>query len=789
MGLIERFGHFEIAQGANAQPVELLRSEDEYVFLAFDTRIKRLVELHVLKSGERLRMAEKRSAFERAQLATGVHNASLIRILEVGEEGDVVYYSSILNDGEPLEAYIARRGALHSPTAFSLVMQLLDDLVQLQKTPRLLAELRLDRLFIKLQEETFLQLRVMDFGLSSPEQNLPEAEVAQRLVHELCRNIFLMLTGKVYNGEDCDKFTILTGLPSGLRSLLRTSLNTPENAPASIQRLREEVRDALMAQTRDLQGRVSRRHLVATDSMLPQSALREILLHDVRMEQLLKGRLVAEGQEAQQRYPFTFQGMDARTDAPLHVHLLPPRRIVSSEHYDAVPLQMWRFNEEKHPNILRSLSVWESPDLTFLTEERFPGFPLSRLIAERIQLNPAEVLIILRQVKSGLDQAMECGVEKLDIHPCNIFLKVHGTPHAREMEKLLQKRLDAWPKFTVMLRPHMTMRSLYEPLLVDAGAPTEEEDGYFDAKDFRGRSYVALAAYLLSGERHMGGKLRLPESVPNDLAAYVTESAERSRFPRKAPSPQEFLVEFENRAAVPEATGGAGGLVLPGRRGALREMTSSEPMESAGAVSDFDEDEPPTEGGSRSGGRGTGGTSLLAHPTVKIGPAANPHSRGRLGLVLWAAVFAVVVFIAYALFSGSEEKSIGTHPSPAPAPSNGPAPSPTSGPASKPTTPLPAPVIDPANPPINPATGKPMTPEEIRRALLPSEREKEELRKKQQDGKPQAGGAASGKVPPLVPGAKRFFAIQRGLGKGRNTLHTRTHLAYRGTRGDKHLML
>lgn len=758
MGLIERFGHFEIAQGANAQPVELLRSEDEFVFLAFDTRIKRLVELHVLKSGERLRTVEKRSAFERAQLATGVHNASLIRILETGEDGDVVYYSSILNDGEPLEAYITRRGALHPPTAFSLTMQLLDDLVQLQQVPRLLAELRLDRLFITLQEETFLQLRVMDFGLSSPEQKLPEAEVAQRLVHELCRGIFLMLTGKVHAGDDCDRFTVLTGLPSGLRSLLRTSLTNPENAPASIQRLREEVRDALMAQTRDLQGRVSRRHLVAVDSMLPQSALREILLHDVRMEQLLKGRLVAEGQEAQQRYPFTFQGVDARTDAPLSVHLLPPRRIVSSEHYDAVPLQMWRFNEEKHPNILRSLSVWESPDLTFLTEERNPGFPLSRLIAERIQLNPAEVLIILRQVKRGLDQAMECGVEKLDIHPCNIFLKLHGTPHAREMEKLLQKRLDAWPKFTVMLRPHMTMRSLYEPLLVDAGAPSEEEDGFFDAKDFRGRSYVALAAYLLSGERHVGGKLRLPDSVPNDLAAFVTESAERSRHPRKAPSPQEFLAEFENRAALPEESG-AGGLAMPTRRGAHREVVSSGPMESAGAVSDFDEDDP-AEAGVWSGGRGTGGSALLSPPTVKIGPAANPHSRGRLGLLLWAAVFAVVVFIAYALFSGSNDKSSDGHLEP------------DSGETAKQT--VPTPVIDPANPPINPKTGKPMTPEEIRRALLPSEREKEELRKRQ-----QGSGAASGSVRTMATGMKPLFTIQHPAGKDRITLLLGTHLAYR----------
>jgi hypothetical protein len=59
---------------------------------------------------------------------------------------------------------------------------------------------------------------------------------------------------------------------------------------------------------------------------------------------------------------------------------------VENHAYEAVPLQMWRFNPERHPNILRSLSLWESPEWTFLTEEREPGFTLSRLMAERITL-------------------------------------------------------------------------------------------------------------------------------------------------------------------------------------------------------------------------------------------------------------------------------------------------------------------------------------------------------------------------------------------------------------------
>lgn len=431
-------------------------------------------------------------------------------------------------------------------------------------------------------------------------------------------------------------------------------------------------------------------------------------MHEVRLDHLLKGRLVPEGGEGQQRYPFTFFATDAKSDSPVTVHVLPPRRIVSSEHYDAVPLQMWRFSAEKHPNILRSLSVWESPDLTFLTEERVPGFPLSRLIAERVHLNPPEVLIIMRQVSKGIEQALECGVEKLDLHPCNIVLRISGVPNSRELDKLLQKRLDAWPKFLVMLRPHMTMRSLYEPLLVDAGRAAGQDD-FFEAKDFRNRSYVALAAYLLSGERQGSGEVRLPDSVSNDLALFVSQCLERCRQPGKAPTPQEFLEGVEQRASVPELdTTGDGGFSLPVRRGAHRESIAVGEMESAGAVSDFDEDNP-FEEPPPSRGKPTIRASrpLLAQPSVELGNV-KPGVKGRLGLFLWAAVFVLLIFIVYALFStGDQQQPSAMTPPPAPPPQT------------------PAQSVSP----INPNTGKPMTPEEVRRALFPSEREREELRK------------------------------------------------------------
>jgi hypothetical protein len=283
----------------------------------------------------------------------------------------------------------------------------------------------------------------------------------------------------------------------------------------------------------------------------------------------------------------------------------------------------------------------------------------------------------------------------------------------------------------------MTMRSLYEPLLVDTGASLNR-DGAFDSEDFRNRSFVALAAYLLSGERSVAGQQRLPESVPEGLTAYVRECISRSRHPGMAPSIPEFVAEFEKRGAIPDLDSAQAGLALPERRGVPRAIVTTEPLESVGSVSDFDEDniEPDT---SWSEGQGSG--SYLDTPKLGLRLRKNPL-KGRVGLWVLGAVLLLVAFIVYALFAGSGDmhddatssrssQPAPVKPSPAPAVSS---PAPVA-PSPAPVAPSP-PVVAPLKketPPVNPQAGNPASPEEIRPALVPSAREKEELRRQQQN--------------------------------------------------------
>jgi hypothetical protein len=700
---IESFGHLMIARRAGGEPVGLVRSPDEVVFLAFDASIKRLVELHILRSGRTLDSVAKKSAFERAKEASEIRGASFMRIRDVGEDQGLVYYTSNLNDGEFIEDYIRRRGPLQPAMVFSLVFQLLDDLLHLKKYQRLVSQMRLDRVVMTTLEDTFLQLRIYDYGLSATES---DASTGARLVIQVCELMFLMLTGKTYAGDNPDRFPSLTSLPMGLRTAMRTALTDPPNCPTSIEKVRDDVREAIGAIVSSINARNPRKQLVVIPALQPRSQLQDLLLENVPVEIILGNRFRVEGEDNARRYPFSIPCYNTKNEQPVTVHLLPPARIVEKTQYEAVPLQTWRFNADKHPNILRSLSLWESPDWTFLTEEREPGFSLSRLLAERITLNPQEVAVLLRQVHAGQEQALECGVQRLDLHPSNIMLRVgkNGPLMSRDHDRLMQKRVDAWPTFQVKLRAHLTMRNLYEPPLVDKPEHGEHAEGHLADRDYRSRAFVALAAYLLTGQRQGGILPQFPEAMPELLADFIRECLEKSRHHGQVVSPAEFLAQYEGlmngTSSGPDLAARLRGLSVP-----------LEEMESVGSVSDFDNewrddndasplDDPPSDPVSR---------------RFKPVDFNRPKSQASLGWPVWAAAAAVMLGLAswWLFFSAKPAPKVPASPIvaevpaekspakevPVPAP-QATLPPPAPGPvvskqvvAHKPTVTLPAPVI------------------------------------------------------------------------------------------------
>jgi len=688
--------NFWIAKNADGQSIRLPGSTDESLYLAFDLKAKRLVELHAPGETGELDAQGKRSTFERAALASELQCDSISHILEMGEDDGLIYYSSTLNDGELVEEYIARQGALPAATALCLVLQLMEDLIRFQSYHRLISQLKLDRLLVTTVEDTFLRLRICDFGLSGRERRTDGG--FERLTAEICKLIFFLLTSHPFKGQDPDLRAEISSLASGLRSTLRTVLADETQAPASLEKLRDDVKESFTAIVNNLQARSEQRHLVVTsENMRPRSWLQALLLENLTVGELLKGHFAPEACDNTPSCPFSIPARSVENDRRVTVHLLPPDRIVPKDQYEAVPLQMWRIDPQRHPNIFPSQSPLEISDWTLLTEERDGAIPLSRLIAGRIAMNPSEVLVLLRQVCDGIDQMLQCGVTRFDLHPSNLLIQVTGAGElpARNFERLQQKRVDVWPPFLLKLRPHATMRSLYEPLLSGRADDENTFNERLCDKDIRSRSFMALAAFLLSGKRMTTGEFDFPEIVPQSLARYICEALEMGRKFGETPAPRDFLTGIEMLVG-PTSEEKKSSSALLGRA-----AVSSDEMESAGFVSDFFEDSDQPD---------IGPAAFRSKLKARMFPSKKiPSIRRNQKLVTWGAYYAGVILILLFLLAGF----FGNHVSSDSAASVSPAPD-KSPPAESERPPLRA----------DAATF------EIRRAVIPSSTEMEELRKK-----------------------------------------------------------
>ena len=721
------FGHLTISRRASGEPIRVVRSPDEQVFLAFDRQIKRLVELHVLRQGAVMDGSAKRSAYERAQMAAEVRGPSFMRVLEVGEDQGMVYYTSNLNEGEFVSDYIERRGPLPQATVFTLLQHLLDDLLLFSDRQRLVSQMRLDRVMVTTLEDTFLQLRLYDFGLSNDEV---EEVAGNHQIIQVCELMFLMLTGKPYAGENPDLYTTLTALPMSLRTTLRTALTDPRNAPTSTEKLRDDVREACGAFISSIQARNSRKQLVITPTLLPHFQLQDLLLENVPIDKVLGSRFRVEDGQDVRRYPFSIPCQNVKNDQPVTVHLLPPARIVEKTEYEAVPLQSWRFSADKHPNILRSLSLWESPDWSFLTEERETGFTLSRLLTERLTLNPTEVVLLLRQVMAGMNQAEECGVEHLEIHPSNLFMKVGkaGPMLNREHDKLMQKRLDAWPPFHVKLRPHLTMRNLYEAPLVELPENSDPAGEHHAVREYRNRTFVALATYVLTGARQIGESPVFPETVPESLAAYIRETLLHTSKQGSTPAPAEFVEKFETAMTGP---------TQPDLASRIRGSSIAvEEMESVGSVSDFDDDQPMPADDFEDD------VSLISR-RLHAHEFDLHQKKKTLGWPIWAAAAAIAGLLSWWFMAGDNGEA-STVPAPVVA-------TPTI--SREPTQEAPKPQPAPEKPVTKPMADVPLPPDGPAQSAPKPAAEKSQVTAKIEPKKPEPAKPGSDKVAKATPPA------------------------------------
>ena len=292
----------------------LLRAVHEDVYLAVDRLHRQLVEVHFASRQEEMTPT--------AQLSVPPgSDRGFEPVLDSGEVQGERYYVTAFKDGELLERYVARRGALIAPTAFSLVLQLLDELLELARGRGTLKGVSLERVMVCLEDDSLLRLRILDYGRCIlPDE--ADSEEIPRLVREVSQVLGRLLIGPIREGVHPDRVAVLNTLPGRLRNTLRACLGAPGEMAQSLEALRTQVQEAFLAQSRDLHGKDTRRHMVALENMVPHSSLRDQLFPDPPNMEVLARRYQLEDVGGE-RHPFSLPVTEAASNRRLTVQLLP----------------------------------------------------------------------------------------------------------------------------------------------------------------------------------------------------------------------------------------------------------------------------------------------------------------------------------------------------------------------------------------------------------------------------------------------------------------------------------
>ncbi|WP_156345152.1 hypothetical protein [Verrucomicrobium spinosum] len=204
MRQIGSFNHYELAMSAGDAPMPLFRASCEEVYLGVDRRHRQLVEVHFV--------AEAAPDCQ-ISLPPGSEQGA-DPVLDSGEVQGTAFYVTAFHDGELLEHYISRRGALIAPTAFSLVLHLLDELLTLEKVRGHLQGVSLERVLVCLEDDSLLRLRILDYGYTRTcEGSQPDEKARQ--VREVCLVLSRLLTGPLRAGIHPDRVAVLNACRDG----------------------------------------------------------------------------------------------------------------------------------------------------------------------------------------------------------------------------------------------------------------------------------------------------------------------------------------------------------------------------------------------------------------------------------------------------------------------------------------------------------------------------------------------------------------------------------------------
>ena len=166
-----RYGHFEIAVGADGSPVELGSGRQSVTYRALDSVLHTAVALKVIHKSVAADPAVRSRFLREARAAAKIHHPNVASVSHYGEQDGECYYAMELVEGETIEAKVRREGPLAPALALDLGMQVARALAAAEACGVVHRDLKPANLMLACPPwehagEDALSVKVVDWGLA-----------------------------------------------------------------------------------------------------------------------------------------------------------------------------------------------------------------------------------------------------------------------------------------------------------------------------------------------------------------------------------------------------------------------------------------------------------------------------------------------------------------------------------------------------------------------------------------------------------------------------------------------
>jgi hypothetical protein len=439
------FRHYLISQDAGGGNIEVARSAEQVGVLAFDLHQLCFVHCHVLMEP----LQDRQGFDERSALLSGHGHPLLARLVESGEDDGNGFYITDHVDGETLGDYLARLDEIPLWLAMRLALQAARALEACLECGDFLPALAQESLRVVQTGPLDVEVILSDYRMI--EESRTKAARGRLVISAFDKQVRFLNAffeerkqsaasgGEIYvSASDFAEmfFAILASAgPGSIKSVtafcetLKSSMHLPAEA--------------------ELAAPFKPKPLLAAHLATSQEVARSIVQF-VRIQ----------SQKIDSAQPYAMRGTFLKSSQSVIVEQIPPRRLAGVRPSEIVHQVQIAQRSGKYPNLVPVVFTQEKEGIECVAETAVEGVSLKELLQARGALQPQEIYLVLAGLDTALGQIEKSAANIRRIRLEDVLLYTGlGKENPRE-GGLLNRKLNEWPGFSIVLRTHPCLHSM-----------------------------------------------------------------------------------------------------------------------------------------------------------------------------------------------------------------------------------------------------------------------------------------------------------------------------------------